>query len=88
MILNSVYTGTVTAQIGLIEKYEQNRIRLTVAPTISDTDVSLQALRNFVFGPMIRMIIRLVTLGNVSRAELMEVKTYIYVFLALILLFK
>ena len=44
-ILNSVYTGTVTAQIGLIEKYDHNRIRLTVTPTISDTDANLQALR-------------------------------------------
>ena len=41
-IVNSVYTGTVTAQIGLIEKYDYNRIRLTVVPTISDTDASLQ----------------------------------------------
>jgi hypothetical protein len=44
-ILNSVYTGTVAVQIGLIEKYNHNRIRLTVAPTISDTDASFQALR-------------------------------------------
>jgi hypothetical protein len=44
-ILNLVYTGTIVAQIGLIEKYDQNRIRLSVDPTISDTDASLQALR-------------------------------------------
>ena len=44
-IVNSVYTGTVTAQIGLIKKYDYNRIRLTVVPTISDTDASLQELR-------------------------------------------
>ena len=45
LILNSVYTGTVTAQIGLIEKYDHNRIRIIVALTISDTDASLPALR-------------------------------------------
>jgi len=44
-ILNSGYTGAKSAQIGLIEKYDHNKIRLTVALTIRDTEESLQALR-------------------------------------------
>lgn len=50
-ILHSVYIGAEAAQIGLIEKYDHNRIRLTVAPTIRDTEESLQALRKLRIWP-------------------------------------